>query len=487
MRVDMSHDELCRLTATEAVRRLRRREITPLDLIDAAARRIADVEPAINALPTLCIERARAHAERLMRGEGRAAEAEPGWLAGLPVAIKDLADVAGVRTTYGSPIFRDHVPARSHPVVERIERKGGIVIAKSNTPEFGAGGSTFNEVFGRTRNPWNGALTPGGSTGGGAAALAAGEVWLAHGSDHAGSLRRPATYCSVVGLRPSPGRVTRGTSNNLFSPLSVQGPMGRNVADVALFLDAMAGECPRDPLTFAAPQRSFAAAIASPIAPKRVAFTADFAGKVPVDRETREICAAAARRFEELGAIVEEATPNLGDIAQAFLALRSQHFVVERELMLAAHRDRIKPDIVWNTERGLRQSPSELAAAERERAALFRRAAEFFATYDLLVSPGASTPAFDVELRMPATIDGKKLENSLGASLITAATTMMALPSIAVPCGFDQYGRPIGLQMVGRHRGEAELLQAAALFEQVMGLASLVPIDPRSGAVPPTG
>jgi amidase len=480
-------DELCRLTATEAVLRLKRREITPLDLIDAAARRIADVEPAINALPTLCFERARAHAERLMRGEGREAEAEPGWLGGLPVAIKDLTDVAGVRTTYGSPIFRDHVPANSHPVVERIERKGGIVIAKSNTPEFGAGGSTFNEVFGRTRNPWNTALTPGGSTGGGGAALAAGEVWLAHGSDHAGSLRRPATYCSVVGLRPSPGRVTRGTSNNLFSPLSVQGPMARTVADVALFLDAMVGLCRRDPLTFDAPHRSFAAAVASPIAPKRVAYTADFGGKVPVDRETRAICAAAARRFEELGAVVEEAAPDLGDIEQAFLALRSQHYVVERELMLATHRDQIKPDIIWNTERGLRQSSSDLAAAERERAALFRRAAEFFATYDLLVSPGASTPAFDVELRMPATVDGKKLENYLGASLITAATTMMALPSIAVPCGFDRYGRPVGLQMVGPHRGEAELLQAAILFEQVMALSSLVPIDPRPGCVPPTG
>jgi amidase len=481
------HDELCRLTATEAVLRLKRREITPLDLIDAAERRIAAVEPAINALPTLCIDRARAHAEKLMRGEGREAEAEAGWLCGLPVAIKDLTDVAGVRTTYGSPIFRDHVPTRSHPVVERIERKGGIVIAKSNTPEFGAGGSTFNEVFGRTRNPWNTALTPGGSTGGGGAALAAGEVWLAHGSDHAGSLRRPATYCSVVGLRPSPGRVTRGTSNNLFSPLAVQGPMARTVADAALFLDTMAGLCPHDPLTFDAPHRSFAASVASPVAPKRVAYTADFGGNVPLDRETREICARAVRRFEELGSVVEEAAPDLGNIGQAFLSLRAQHFVVERELMLATHRDQIKPDIIWNTEHGLRQSPSELAAAERERAALFRRVVEFFDTYDLLVSPGASTPAFDVELRMPATIDGQKLENYLGASLITAATTVMALPSIAVPCGFDRHGRPVGLQMVGRHRGEAELLQSAALFEQMMGLSAMVPIVPRAGTVPPEG
>jgi len=483
--VPAARDELIRLTATEAVARLKRGDVTPLDLIDAAERRIAEVEPALNALPTLCLERAREHARALMRGERRGADGEPGWLAGLPVVIKDLADVAGVRTTYGSPIFKDHVPKTSHPVVERIERRGGIVIAKSNTPEFGAGGSTFNEVFGRTRNPWNTALTPGGSTGGGAAALAVGEAWLAHGTDHAGSLRRPATYCSVVGLRPSAGRVTRGTANNLFAPLSVQGPMARNVPDVALFLDTMAGLCPRDPLTFDAPAQAFADAVASPVPPKRVAFTADFGGKVPVDRETREICARAARRFEELGAVVEEAAPDLGNIEEAFLALRSQHYVVDRELLLHTHRDLIKPDIIWNTERGLKQTPSAIAAAERERAALYRRAAEFFETWDLLVSPGASTPAFDVSLRMPAAIDGQKLETYLGASLITAAATMMGLPSIAVPCGFDRYGRPVGLQIVGRHRGEARLLQAAALFEQAMGLSQRVPIDPRPGTVPP--
>src|SRR5215472_10557894 len=326
-------DDLWRMSAVEAVTRLKKRELSPLDLVEASAGRIAEVDPAVNALPTLCLDRARDHARRIMQG-GAACEAagEASWLAGLPVSIKDLTDVAGVRTTYGSPLFADHVPVKSHPLVERIERKGGIVMGKSNTPEFGAGGSTFNEVFGRTRNPWNTALTSGGSTGGGAAALAAGEVWLAHGSDHGGSLRRPATYCAVVGLRPSPGRVTRGTSNNLFSPLSVQGPMARTVADVAPFLDTMAGPCRRDPLTFDAPHRSFTDAVASPIAPKRVAYTTDFGGKVPVDRETREICAKAARRFEELGCVVEEAVPDLGDIERAFLALRSQHFVVDREL-----------------------------------------------------------------------------------------------------------------------------------------------------------
>jgi amidase len=477
-------DELIRLSAREAVRRIEAKEITPLDLIDAAEKRIALCEPALNALPTLCFDRARDHARRLMRGEGIEGRGDRGWLAGLPVAIKDLADVAGVRTTYGSPIFKDHVPAASHPVVERIERAGGVVVAKSNTPEFGAGGSTFNEVFGRTTNPWNTALTCGGSTGGGAAALAAGEVWLAHGSDHAGSLRRPATYCSVVGLRPSPGRVTRGTSNNLWAPLSVQGPMARNVGDLALFLDAMAGFCPRDPLTFDAPAVSFTDAVARPLVPKRVAFTADFGGAVPVDRETREICARAVRLYEQMGAVVEDATPDVGAIGEAFMVLRAQSYVVDREPMLATHRSMIKPDIVWNTEEGLKATPSRIGWAERERAAFYRRVVAFFSTYDILVAPGASTPAFDVNRRMPEMIDGKKLEHYLGASLITAIPTLMGVPSIAVPCGFDRYGRPVGLQIVGPPRGEAALLQAAALFEEAAGIARLVPIEPRSGTVP---
>ena len=477
-------DELIRLSATQAVAKLRRKEVTPLELIDAAATRIDAVEPAVNALPTLCLDRARDRAKRLMRGEDRAAENEPGWLAGLPVAIKDLVDVAGVRTTYGSPIFRDHVPERSHPLVERIERKGGIVIAKSNTPEFGAGGNTFNEVFGKTRNPWNTSLTCGGSTGGGAVALATGEIWLAHGSDHGGSLRKPATYCSVVGLRPSPGRVTRGTVNNLFSPLSVQGPMARTVADLALFLDTMSGLCPHDPLTFEAPQMPFALAVTRPPAVKRIAYCADFGGKVPVDRETRDICARAVKRFEQAGIEVEEAGPELGEIGDAFLALRSQHFVVERELQLQKYRDLIKPDIIWNTERGLKQTPSHLAWAERERTAFFRRMIELFTRYDLLVTPGASTPAFDVELRFPPEIDGVKLENYMAASLITSAITMTSSPAVAVPCGFDRYGRPVGLQIVVPPRAEITALQVAMLFEELTGLDRKLPIDPRPGEVP---
>lgn len=477
-------DELIKLSATEAVALLDAGDVSPLEMVDAAEARTREVEPSINALPTTCFDRARAHANALMQGERTERRGQPGWLGGLPVAIKDLTDVEGVRTTYASPIYKDHVPTSSHPVVTRIESLGGIVVAKSNTPEFGAGGSTFNEVFGRTRNPWNTSLTPGGSTGGGAAALAAGEVWLAHGTDHAGSLRRPATYCSVVGLRPSAGRVTRGFTDNLFSPASVQGPMGRTVADVALFLDTMTGLCPSDPLTFDAPAVSFTESLKTAAPPARVGFTADFCGSTPVDRETRELCAAAARAFEKLGTTVEEAELSVEGLEDPFLALRSQYFVVAQGKRLETHRDQLKPDIVWNTERGLKQPASALGAAERARTAFYRQVAAFFETHDILITPGAPTPAFDVELRMPSEIDGKKLKNYVGASLTTGAISMLGLPAVAVPCGVDSFGRPVGLQLVGRHRGEAALLGAAHLLMQQTGWDKAVPIDPREGKVP---
>jgi amidase len=462
-------DELIRLSATEAAARLKSGDITPLDLIDAAEARIATVDGAVNALPTLCLDRARDHARALMAGKRREAEGEAGWLGGIPVAIKDLAEVAGVRTTYGSPIFADYVPKESHPLVERIERKGGIVIAKSNTPEFGAGGSTFNEVFG------------------GAVALATGQVWLAHGSDHGGSLRRPATYCSVVGLRPSPGRVSRGTADDLYSPLSVQGPMARNIPDLALFLDSMAGWDLADPLTWEAPARPYVAAVAAAEAeaPKRIAFTARFGGALAMDRETEAICAREVRRLEALGAVVEEAHPEIGDLNEAFLVLRSQHFVVDREKMLKEHRDKIKPDIIWQTERGLKETASRLAWAEHERRRFFISMRDLFKRYDVLITPGAATPAFDVMLRAPESIGGKKLDNYMGGSLINAFATLAGCPAVAVPCGFDQYGRPVGLHIVAPPRQDARALQVAALFEKMTGLDKLLPITPRPGIVPP--
>jgi amidase len=479
--------ELTRLSARRAVRLLAAREVSPLEMIDAALDRIAEVEPAVNALPTICADRARDHARRLTdHGDGD----KRGRLHGLPVAIKDLMDVEGVRTTLGSPIHADRVPTSSHPLVTRIEDRGGIVLAKSNTPEFGAGGNTFNEVFGQTLNPWNTSLTCGGSSGGSAVALATGEIWLAHGFDHGGSLRKPAAFCSVVGLRPSPGRVTRGAAANLYSPSSVEGPMARDIGDLALFLDTMAGVDPCDPLTRRAPDSSYVSAVESAVSgdrarrPLRVAWTADLGGKAAVDREVREICEAAARKFESIGVEVVEACPDPGQIDEAFQILRAMIFVVNREADLENHRGQLKQDIIWNTEKGLKLTPSEIAWAERERAAYYGRMAVFLETHDLLLLPCTPVPPFDVNLRYPPVIDGQTVDNYIAGSLITSAITLSGSPALSLPAGFTGDGRPVGLQIVGKPYGEADLLAAAALLEQETGLAGLMPIDPRPGTVP---
>ncbi|MGE4337601.1 MAG: amidase [Pigmentiphaga sp.] len=477
-------EDLTRLTACEAVDLLQRKEISPLDLVEASAQRIEAVEPAINAMPVLCLERAREHARRLMSAVAPTPTPR-GWLGGLPIAVKDLIDVEGVRTTYGSPLYADNIAQRSHPLVSRLEALGGIVMGKSNIPEFAVGGNTVNPLFGGTRNPWNTRLTPGGSTGGGAAALAAGEVWLAHGTDHGGSLRRPAAYCGVVGMRCSPGRITRGTPRNLWSPQVVQGPMARNVADLALFLDAMAGFCPRDPLTFDAPQQGFLAAVRKPRTPSRIAYTGDFNGRIAVDRETRDICAQAVRRFEALGAVVEDASPDIGEAEEAFLVIRGQNFLVDRESLLQSHRDRLKPDMIWNIERGQQQSASRLAWADRERARLYSVFLEFLDNFDVLITPAATTPAWSADRPHPDCIDGKRPANIMAASLLNSIVTLTGLPSLVLPCGFDAYERPIGLQITGRPRGEAAVLQAAALLESSLGLANRLPIEPKQGPLPP--
>ncbi|MCL4290700.1 MAG: amidase [Thermoleophilia bacterium] len=464
------------LPAREAVRLLRDGELSPLELIDAALGRVAATDGQLNALPTLCPERARERARRLMAEPPDAPG--PSWLAGLPIAVKDLEDVAGVRTTYGSPIYADHVPERSSLLVERLEANGAIVLAKSNTPEFGAGANTFNEVLGETRNPWNTALTCGGSSGGSAAALATGQAWLATGSDLGGSLRTPASFCSVVGLRPSPGYVATGPRELPFDTLSVAGPMARTVADVGLMLDAMAGRHPADPLSLPAPAEPFAAAAASRRAPRRVAFSPDL-GISPVDPEVRGLCAAAAARFADLGAAVEEACPDLGDAPETFQTLRAAGFVADLGPLYETMRDRLKPDIVWNVEAGLRLKPEEVGRAERARGAIYHRVAAFFERYDLLACPAACVAPFPVETRWIRELEGTVFHNYVEWLRVTSAITLTSCPAISVPCGFTSDGRPVGLQLVGRPRCDADLLAAAAAFEEAVGLASLLPIDPR--------
>ena len=473
-------NDLTRLTARAAVGLLHRGEVSPLELIDAAVQRIEATDGQVNALPTLCIDRAREHASRIMAA-AKAPDGKPSLLAGLPIAVKDLNDVAGVRTTYGSPIFADHVPGKSDLMVETLEANGAIVLAKSNAPEFGHGANTFNEVFGKTRNPWNTAMTCGGSSGGSAVAVATGQVWLATGSDLGCSLRTPAAFCSVVGLRPSPGRVARGPVRLPYDNLWVQGPMARTVADTALMLDAMVGEHPADPISLPAPGRSFVEAVENPVVPKRVAYSPDLGGIVPVAKDVADVCAGAVSGFSDLGADVEEACPDLSDAREIFHVLRAYQLACDLAPLLEDHRNQMKPEVVWNIEQGLKLTAEELGRAERARAALYSRVAEFFETYDLLVSPATVVSPFNVDIRHVTEVEGHTFENYFDWYTIAYAITLTSCPAFSLPSGFTGEGLPVGLQVVGPPRGESALLGAATLFEQALGIAGRLPVDPRPG------
>ncbi|MSO76046.1 MAG: amidase [Alphaproteobacteria bacterium] len=465
---------LCLKPATEIADLLARRKVSPLELVDAAIARIEAVDGTVNALPIRCFERARDQARRLDRAGGGGS---PGWLGGLPIAVKDYNDLAGVRTTYGSPIFADNVAARSDLTVARLETNGALPIAKSNVPEF-AGANTFNTVFGATRNPWNTALSAAGSSGGSAAALAAGMVWLAQGNDLGGSLRTPASFCGVVGLRPSPGRVPRGPSAMPFDPLWVEGPMARNVTDVALMLDAMSGPHLDDPISLPLAATPFLSAVRAPVAPKRVAFSADL-GICPVDPEVAALCQAATLRFGDMGASVDAASPDFTGATDCFQTLRAVLFATMRGPLLATDRHRIAPEIVWNIEKGFKLTADDVIRAEATRGTLYHRVAAFFETHDILACPAASVPPFPVEQRYVDEIAGRKLASYIDWIAITFAITLTGCPAIALPCGFTKAGLPVGLQLVGRPQGEAALLGAARRLEEALDLARLVPIEPR--------
>jgi len=482
--------ELIRLTAREVVALLRKREVSPLDLVDAAIARIEEVDPAVNALPIRCFDRARDQAKKMMN-EG--ADAQERRLAGLPIAIKDLSRLAGVRTTWGSPIFQDYVADRSDIGVESLERNGAIAVAKSNVPELGIGANTTNPVFGATRNPWNTDLTCGGSSGGAAVSVATGEVWLASGSDGGCSLRVPASFCSVTTLRPTPGRVASGTTSPVgprhspWETLSVEGPIGRTVGDVALMFEAQIGAHPLDPRSMPVDGTSFIGAVDAPIVPKRIAFSRDLGGVTKVAREVGDICAQAAARFADLGAVVEEASPDLSDASDVYGVLRAHSFVMTYGAVVEANRERVKRDMVWNVEQGMKLTSGAIVNAERRRAAIVRRMADFFERFDVLLCPAACTPPFDVTLPALMELEGHRFEHYYDWYTICFVISLVTNPAMSVPCGFTQAGLPVGLQIIGPLRGEARLLSAAKLVEDMAGLSGRIPIDPRNPAAALSG
>ena len=470
-----SHSELIKADAVTLVDLLQRGEVTPHDLLDALEARIAAVDGAVNALPTLCFDRARAHADRLMR----LPVSERGPLAGLPVPIKDLIAVEGVRTTQGSPIYADHIPARSDILVQRLEANGGIVYAKSNTPEFGAGASTFNEVFGATRNPWNLARSAAGSSGGAAAALASGTAWVAHGSDTGGSLRNPASFCGIVGMRPSIGRVACNPAAKIDRTLGVQGPMARNVEDLALLLDAMTGEHPADPRSLPALARPFRETMKQQPKPRRVAYSATL-GITPVDPQVARITRAAAERLAGEGIVVEDAHPDLAEAHECFHVLRAFDFCMTKAALLRTKRDLLKPEIIWNIEEGLKLTMADIERAEAQRVTLAARMLAFFEKYDLLLTPATIVAAFPVEQRYLTECAGQKFDNYIEWLAIASAITLACCPALSLPCGFTTEGLPVGLQVVAPPRAEARVLAGAKLLEDLLGLKASTPIEPRA-------
>ncbi len=471
----MSNDPaLLNKTAVQILKLLKKQEVSPLDLLDTLAARIKLVDGQVNALPILCFERARKHARRLMQKP----VAERGILAGMPIPIKDLSEVKGVRTTHGSAIFKDHISEASSVVVERLEAAGGVVYAKSNTPEFGAGANTFNAVFGATLNPWNTKRSAAGSSGGAAVALATGMAWLAHGSDMGGSLRNPASFNGIVGFRPTPGRVANTPGLVIDQSLGVQGPMARTVEDTALLLDAMAGEDARDPASKPRPDKSFLAQSKSGWKPRRVAFSADL-GITPVDPEVAEITRKAAYQLKQAGVIVEEAHPDLSEAHQCFHVLRARMFAVNLGKLLKQHRDLFKPDLIWNIEEGFKLTPDDIIRAETQRHAMFNRMRVFFERYDLLLTPATILPAFPVDDRYPVECAGKTFPNYVEWLAIAYAITLCSCPALSLPAGLTKTGLPIGLQVVAAPNRDGHVLAGAGLIESLLDLRTNRVIDPR--------
>jgi len=459
---------------------LRSRDISAREVIAAHIGRIEAVDGAVNAVVTRCFEQAMAKAaaadQALAQGE------EPGLLHGLPVAHKDLVDTAGIRTTYGSPLFAEHVPERDELLVSRMSGAGAISLGKTNVPEFGAGSHTVNRVFGATRNPYDLSCSAGGSSGGAAAALAARMVCLADGSDLGGSLRNPASFCNVVGLRPSPGRVPRWPVTDPADTLGVAGPMARTVADAALLLAVQSGPDPRAALALDAPPPQLAEPadvrrlLAQDPSGLRVAWSADLG--LPVDHAVRAALAPARTVLSDLGCEVSDATPDLAGGDEVFRTWRALRFTTAFGPLLRADPGSIGPNVAWNTERGLELTVADLSRATVRWAALADRISAFFTEFDVLACPVSQVPPFAVDLDWVHEIDGVPQETYLDWMRSAYLISVTGLPAISVPAGFTPDGLPVGLQLVGRRRADWDLLSIAAVFEAATGYAQATPSLP---------
>ena len=469
--------DLCTHTAVDLAALIARGETSAVEVLNAHLAWIDRRNPELNAICTLDRDRARADAraaDDLRRSNPNAAAAKP--LLGLPTAIKDLVSTKGIRTTFGSPIFADNVPDVDALIVERVRDAGAVVIGKTNTPEFGAGSQTFNPVFGKTRNPWDPSRTCGGSSGGAAAALASGMLPIADGSDLGGSLRNPASFCGVVGFRPTPGRVPRVPPEQGWDDLAVLGPMGRNVADAALLFSVIAGPDPRDPISIpwergrlARIRETAATPPFHPIASAdlrglRLAWTSNL-DRYPVEREVVEVCQAALPTFRDLGADIEKAAPDLTGADRIFRTLRANLFADKLGPLLAEHRGQMKDTVIEEIERGLALTGPDIASAQAERTRLHCRVVDFFEKYDALLLPTVQVLPFNADQPYPTEIEGQAMSTYTDWMASCYSITVTGCPAISVPCGLGRSGLPVGLQIVTPRGSDRMTIAIAAAFE----------------------
>jgi amidase len=455
--------DLADLSASELQRRIRARELSAVDVVQAALHRIDRRNGTLNAIVTMnphALDDARALDVRLARGE------DPGILCGLPVGIKDVTSVEGLRTTFGSTIYSDYVPPEDALVVRRLRGAGAVVIGKTNCPEFAAGANTFNEVFGRTRNPWNPDLSAGGSTGGGSAALATGMIALAEGTDLGGSLRIPASFCGIVGLRPSVGLVPTHPTDWIWDTIQVTGPMARTAEDVAMMLQAIAGPSEWSPLAQPTAGRDFVSAVREGVRPGlKAAYCRDIAG-IGIDPDIERVCRDAAFSLRDAGVTVEELDLDLAEGRPAFLALRGLWFVAQMFPRMNK-RDQFGPNVGNNVRSGLDVSTTDLAAAENFRGRLWHRFRDFFTRYDYLLTPCMAVPPFPVEQNYPDSIAGVAMKTYIDWIAPTFVLSLTGLPCASVPAGLDSRSMPVGLQVLGRQFGEESVLALAAEVQRL--------------------
>ena len=458
--------ELCFLTAIELTQRIRARSISCVEVMEAHLRQIERVNPQVNAIVTLAPEQALARARAADAALRRSDAVGP--LHGLPVAHKDLVQTKGMRTTFGSPIYADFVPDVDDLIVTRIRNAGAILIGKTNTPEFGAGSQTFNPVFGATRNPYDLSKTCGGSSGGAAVALACGMIPIADGSDTGGSLRNPASFCNVVGFRPSPGRVPHCSDRAAWQTLSVLGPMARTVADAALLLSAMAGPHPCSPIALQKPGAHFRQPLDRDFHGVRVAWSRT-SGGLPVDPEVTAVLEQARPALETIGCIVEEVEPDFTGADEAFRVWRAWGYEQKLGELADTHRDRLKETILWEIEQGRALTGPQIGRAERLRTALYHRMRRFMQTYEFLALPVVQVPPFPIEQPYVTEINGVPMDTYIDWMRSCYYISITGFPAISVPAGFTRDGLPVGLQLVGRHRNDFGVLQLAHAFEQATG------------------